>query len=40
MWQAAWLWVKKGVEMGVGWGRTPFSERREYHGVVGLFKNA
>lgn len=27
MWLAAWLWAKKGVEMGVGWGRTPFSER-------------
>lgn len=26
MWLAVWLWAKKGVEMGVGWGRTPFSE--------------
>lgn len=34
MWQAACLWV----EMGVGWGRTPFSEHREHHGVEGLSK--
>ena len=39
MWLAAWLWAQKGVEMGVGWGRTPFSERRE-RGGRGDFQNA
>lgn len=32
MWLAACLWAKKGVEMGVGWGSTPFSERKEHRG--------
>jgi hypothetical protein len=40
MWLAAWLWAQKGVGMGVGWGRTPFSERREGSGVEGHFQNA
>lgn len=37
MWLAACLWAKKGVEMGVGWGRTPFSKRREPGGGEGGF---
>lgn len=36
MWLAACLWVKRGVEMGVGWGRTPFSERKEHRGEGGF----
>lgn len=40
MWLAAWLWAQKGVEMGVGWGRTPFSERREPGGGEAAFQNA
>lgn len=38
MWLAAWLWAQKGVEMGVGWGRTPFSEWRERGGGEGISK--
>lgn len=32
MWLAACLWAKKGVEMGRGGGRIPFSEQRLHDG--------
>lgn len=40
MWLTAWLWVKKGVGMGVGWGRTPFLVLREPGGGVGVVQDA
>lgn len=40
MWLAARLWAQKGVGMGVGWGRTPFSEQGEGCGGAGDFQNA